>query len=159
MLWAKEDPPLAVVPHVDLTRYQGKWYEIARLPFRFEKDCAGDVTAQYERKPDGSIEVVNTCRKEDGSLKRSKGTAQLRDKSGPNSQLKVTFFWPFSGDYWILDLNEEYRWALVGAPNRKYLWVLSRTPQLPAHIYEQLLSKARTLGFDAAKMTRTRQSA
>ncbi len=159
LLWAKGDPPLPVVPNVDLSRYAGKWYEIARLPFRFEEDCAGDVTAQYEQKPDGSIAVVNACRKKDGSLKQSKGTARLRDKNGPNSQLKVTFFWPFSGDYWILDLDEEYRWALVGAPNRKYLWVLSRTPQLPTNVYERLLSKAQGFGFDVKSMIRTKQSA
>jgi apolipoprotein D and lipocalin family protein len=159
LLWARGDPPLAVVPDVDLSRYQGKWYEIARLPFRFEKDCAGDVTAQYEQKPDGGIEVINMCRKEDGSLKQSKGVARLRDKNGPNSKLKVQFFWPFSGDYWILDLDPDYRWALVGVPGRKYLWVLSRTPKLPANVYERLLSKAQELGFDVKRVIRTKQSA
>jgi apolipoprotein D and lipocalin family protein len=156
-LWAKDNPPLPVVPDVDLSRYEGKWYEIARLPFRFEKNCASDVTAQYQRKADGSIEVINTCRTADGSLKQSKGTARLRNKNGPSSQLKVRFFWPFSGDYWILDLDPDYRWALVGTPDRKCLWMLSRTPQLPANLYEMLLSKARELGFDVKPMVRTEQ--
>ena len=124
LLWSKSDAALAVVPHVDLTRYQGKWYEIARLPTRFQRDCASDVTAQYTLQDDGKIEVLNACREANGKLKRAKGIARLRDKQGPNSKLKVRFFFFFSGDYWILDLDKGYKWVLVGTPNRRYLWIL-----------------------------------
>jgi len=158
LLWSKSDAALAVVPHVDLTRYQGKWYEIARLPTRFQRDCASDVTAQYTLQDDGKIEVLNACREANGKLKRAKGIARLRDKQGPNSKLKVRFFFFFSGDYWILDLDKGYKWVLVGTPNRRYLWILSRTPELNPRIYNQLIAKARELGFDVDRVIRTKQT-
>ena len=101
--FAKSKAALQTVPHVDLTRYVGRWYEIARYPTRFEKDCASDVTATYAQLSGGKIEVLNECRKADGQTKRSKGTANVVDKR-TNAKLKVTFFWPFSGNYWIIDL-------------------------------------------------------
>ena len=150
--------PLPTVENVDLRRYQGTWYEIARLPLSWEKKCASDVTANYTLRPDGKIEVVNSCRKADGRFTKSKGSAKPASKNGPSSKLKVTFFWPFAGDYWILDLEPEYRWALVGTPNRQYLWILSRTPQLDRQTVDELLGKARALGFDTGKMILTKQS-
>jgi apolipoprotein D and lipocalin family protein len=102
-------PPLQVAPSVDLARYAGKWYEIARLPNRFQRDCAANTAATSTLRPDGKITVVNECRKADGRLKSSTGIARVADPGGPNSKLKVTFFWPFSGNYWILDLDTEYR--------------------------------------------------
>lgn len=158
LLWSKNDAALGAEPHVDLTRYQGKWYEIARLPTRFQRDCASDVTAQYTLRNDGKIEVVNACREANGKLKGAKGVARLADKQGPNSKLKVRFFLFFSGDYWILDLDDGYDWALVGTPDRRYLWILSRTPTLAPSICNQLLSKARELGFDVDRVIRTKQT-
>ena len=108
------DQPLETVAHVDLGRYVGKWYEIARYPNRFEKECARDVTAEYAALPNGKISVVNTCLKSDGKAKQSKGSAVVVDKAS-NSKLSVTFFWPFSGKYWILDLGPQYEYAVVGS--------------------------------------------
>lgn len=150
--------PVQVVPSVDLARYVGKWYEIAHLPAWFQRDCTGDTTATYTLRPDGRITVLNQCRKADGKMKSAKGVAKLASKTGPNSKLKVTFFWPFYGDYWILDLDPEYRWAVVGEPNRKYLWILSREPELDRAVYEQLVARAAKQGFDVSRLIATRHS-
>ncbi|MFN0124063.1 MAG: lipocalin family protein [Blastocatellia bacterium] len=147
---------LTTVPSVDLKRYVGVWYEIARLPNRFEKDCAANITATYTRRNDGKIEVVNQCRKSNNVMKRSKGTARVVDNSG-NAKLKVTFFWPFSGDYWVLELGENYEYAVVGEPSRSYLWILSRTPQMDEGLYQQLLSRSSARGFDTKSIIRTPQ--
>jgi apolipoprotein D and lipocalin family protein len=151
-------PPLEVVPSVDLARYAGRWYEIARLPNRFQRDCADNTTATYTLRPDGKITVLNECRKADGRQKSAKGTARLADAKGPNTKLKVTFFWPFSGNYWIIDLDPEYRWAVVGEPDRGYLWILSREPQLDTELYQQIVQRAKQQGFDTGKLLRTRQA-
>lgn len=150
--------PLQVAPSVDLARYAGKWYEIARFPNRFQRHCASDVAATYSLRPDGKITVLNECRKADGELKSAKGTARVADSKGPNTKLKVTFFWPFSGDYWILDLDPGYRWVLVGEPSRKYLWILSREPQMPQNEYDRLVEVARRQGFQVELLKRTAQS-
>jgi apolipoprotein D and lipocalin family protein len=155
---AAGEAPLDVVPSVDLNRYAGKWYEIARLPNRFQRDCAGNTTATYTLRPDGKITVLNECRKADGRQKSAKGTARVADAKGPNTKLKVTFFWPFSGKYWIIDVDPEYRWAVVGEPTRDYLWILSREPQLDAALYEQIVERARQRGFDTGKLLKTPQS-
>ena len=127
---------LEVVPHVDLEKYLGKWYEIAHLPFRFENDCT-DITATYSLSKDGNVSVLNECLK-DGKLKRAKGKAKVVDKIS-GAKLKVTFFWPFYGDYWIIDLGKDYNYAVVGTPNRKYLWILSRTPHMDDKLFSQLI--------------------
>ena len=149
---------LSVVASVDLSRYAGKWYEIARLPNRFQKDCASDTTATYSLRPDGKITVVNQCVTAQGKVKSATGTARPAGTKEPNSKLKVTFFWPFSGDYWIIDLDPEYRWAMVGEPKRQYLWVLSRTPQLPEGTLDRLIARAREQGYDVSRLLRTPQS-
>jgi apolipoprotein D and lipocalin family protein len=157
-----KESDLKTVGHVDLGRYAGRWYEVARLPLYWENKCAGDVTATYTLAPDGMVGVLNECRKADGSMTASKGTARVAVKDGSNSRLKVTFLWPgfpFGwGDYWILDLDPEYRWALVGTPNRKYLWVLSRASSLEQDVLDRLVEEARGLGFDVSKLIHTRQS-
>ena len=113
--------PLKTVDHVDLNRYLGKWYEIARLPNRFEKKCHRDVTAEYSR--DGQkIIVHNSCIQQDGKPNVAEGRAKVVDAT-TNAKLKVTFFWPFYGNYWIIGLDSEYRWAVVGEPGRKYMWI------------------------------------
>lgn len=157
---AWEDPkpaPLASVKNVDLKRYIGRWYEIARYPNRFQRDCASDTTAEYALKPNGKVRVVNTCRKSDGAAKKASGTARVVDPS--NARLKVTFFWPFYGDYWIIGLDPEYRWAVVGEPGRKYLWILSRTPQMTGADYQQAVEQARAAGYDPQRLVNTPQSA
>ena len=154
MAGADRKSALEVVSAVDLSRYTGRWYEIARLPNRFEKKCADSVTATYNLRADGKLEVVNRCRKSNGEYTTAKGKAKIVDKK-TNAKLKVTFFWPFYGDYWILDLGPNYEYAVVGAPNRDYLWILSRTPQLDEQLYEGLLAKMATRGFETQRMLRT----
>jgi len=122
--------PLSIVAHVDLDRYLGRWYEIARFPNAFERDCVG-VTATYSRNDDGTIKVINRCRKGtlDGAEDVAEGVASVVDAQS-NAKLTVTFFWPFAGDYWIIGLADDYSWALVGEPSGHYLWILSRSPRI-----------------------------
>lgn len=148
----KADEPLPVVAQVDLSRYAGTWYEIARLPNRFEKDCARAITATYKVLPENRIDVLNQCVKQDGSAVSARGLARSSD--GSTSRLEVRFapswlgFLPFVwGDYWVIALDPDYRWSLVGSPDRKYLWILARTPQLPDSQVQALLEKAKALGF------------
>jgi apolipoprotein D and lipocalin family protein len=150
-------PPLQVAPSVDLARYAGKWYEIARLPNRFQRDCATNTTATYTLRPDGKITVVNECRKADGHLKSAKGTARVADSKGPNTKLKVTFFWPFSGNYWIIDLDPEYRWVVVGEPGRDYLWILCREPRMEDAIYNQIIERVKQQGYEVGRLMKTAQ--
>ena len=146
---------LEVVPLVDLNRYVGRWYEIARLPNRFEKKCADSVTATY-KLTDGKVEVVNRCRKASGDYTTATGKAKVVYKT-TNAKLKVTFFWPFYGDYWILDVGDNYEYAVVGAPNRKYLWILSRNRQMDESLYQSLLAKMAAQGFKTEQMIKTSQ--
>jgi apolipoprotein D and lipocalin family protein len=155
---ATEKPgPLVTVPSVDLNSYLGIWYEIASYPAWFQKGCSGS-TAEYRLMPDGRIRVVNRCFKNslDGPLKESKGKAEVVDTT-TNAKLKVWFFWPFKGDYWIIDLDKDYRWAVVGMPSRKYLWILSRTPTMDDAIYQGILERLVEQGYDPAKLNLTPQ--
>jgi len=147
---------LEVVPAVDLSRYVGRWYEISRLPNGFQKKCADTVTANYTMRGDGKIEVINRCRKASGEYATAKGKAKIVDKK-TNAKLKVSFFWPFFGDYWILDLGPNYEYAVVGEPGRKYLWILSRSPRMDEALYQQLLRKMAAQGFNTERMIRTSQ--
>jgi apolipoprotein D and lipocalin family protein len=158
LVYGKEDPaPLKTVSGVNLDRYLGTWYEIASYPAWFQKGCTGS-TATYSQLPDGHIEVVNKCFKKslDGPQKTSKGKAEVVDNS-TNAKLKVCFFWPFKGDYWIIDLDPEYRWAVVGVPSRKYLWVLSRTPFLEETVYNGILDRIAAQGYDPTRLILTPQ--
>jgi apolipoprotein D and lipocalin family protein len=154
---ATAPPPPPTVPRVDLQRYAGRWYEIARLPFRIQNGCHA-TTATYSGNPDGTIRVENRCL--DGSFtgkeRRAVGKAWVVDKA-TNARLKVQFFWPFRGDYWVLGLGPDYEWALVGDPARKYMWVLSRTPRLPAATYDAILALAKERGYDVARLIPTPQ--
>ena len=146
-------PPLPTVASVDLARYAGAWYEVAMLPNRFQSQCVADTQARY--RPTGDdIEVVNRCRQADGTLSEATGIAKPVAGSG-NAKLRVSFFRPFYGDYWILALADDYRWVLVGEPDRKFGWVLSRTPSLPAADLEAALGRAQALRYEreAFKLT------
>ncbi len=154
---ADTNKPLTTVPSVDLQRYLGKWYEIARYPNRFEKACVSDVTANYSLREDGKVQVVNACRKSNGELKESKGYAKIVEGSN-NAKLRVTFFWPFFGNYWIVDLDSNYRYAVVSEPKREYLWVLSRTPVMDEKQYQAILQRIRELGFDTNRLIMPKQS-
>jgi apolipoprotein D and lipocalin family protein len=162
---AAASTPLRVVPAVDLTRYAGTWYEVARLPNRFQTKCAGEVVARYEPRPDGRITVVNRCRTTKGDTTEATGVAR-RVEGQPPSILEVRFAPAFLGflpavwgDYRIIALDPDYRHAVVGTPDRAYLWVLSRTPQIDRTRYEQLLGEARAQGFDVTKVVETPQRA
>lgn len=148
---------LSTVETVDLAQYAGTWYEIARLPNSFEKGMQC-VTATYTLKDNGKIEVLNKgyVSKKD-KYKSARGTAWVPDSAFPG-RLKVTFFWPFSGNYYIMALDEAYRYALVGDPSRKYLWVLARSETLDESIYSELMSLAESKGFDVDCVMRIDQS-
>jgi apolipoprotein D and lipocalin family protein len=161
----KSKQPLEVVPSVDLARYCGTWYEIARLPNGFQKKCAGDVTATYTLLDDGQIKVVNRCRQEDGELTEAKGRAKRASDDEPNSKLKVRFapailsFLPFVwGNYWILELDTAYTYAVVGEPDREYLWILARSPKMDESTIQGILDRMKAKGFDVAKMLRIKQT-
>ncbi|MEW6426817.1 MAG: lipocalin family protein [Thermodesulfobacteriota bacterium] len=145
-------PPLATVADVDLGRYLGRWHEIARYPHRFEEGCSG-VTADYALNPDGTIAVINSCRLdgEGGRVKQAKGKAKVVDAT-TNAKLKVSFFWPFYGDYWILKLDPDYRWVIVGEPSRNYVWILARTPQLDDATLKGLVEDIRGFGYDPGRL-------
>ncbi len=149
-------PPLAAVEHVDLDRYMGKWYEIARYPNWFQKDCASGSSATYTKMEDGTIDVCNECVAADGAARSMKGKMWSADPKG-NAKLKVRFFWPFTGDVWILALGRDYEYAVVGHPSRRSLWILARTPQISEELYAELVEKIRGMHFDVEKLQRTPQ--
>jgi apolipoprotein D and lipocalin family protein len=155
-LVGRAQAPVASVPSVDLARYSGKWFEIASFPMFFQRHCVADTTAEYASAPDGGITVHNRCRTEKG-FDEATGRATVVEGTG-NGRLKVSFFWPFKADYWILGLDPEYRWAVVGNPNRKYLWVLSRTAQLPPAQLQAALASASAQGFDLSQLRYTPQA-
>ena len=141
---------------VELDRYLGKWYEVARYDMRFEKGCEG-VTAEYSKRPDGLIRVLNTCRKGavDGPVKTAEGKAKIVD-TATNAKLKVSFFGPFYGDYWVLDHADDYSWSIVGEGSGRYLWLLSRKVPTEAD-REALTARARALGYDIGMLRQTQQ--
>jgi len=153
----KQSPPLQVVSHVDLNRYLGTWYEIARFPHRFQEGCVAS-RAIYTLLEEGKIGVLNQCYKGglNGELSSAKGKAWVVDK-GTNAKLKVSFFWPFAGDYWIIDLGENYEYAVVGHPSRTYLWILSRTPEMDEALYNRLLDKLQKQNYDTNKLIKSPQ--
>ena len=148
---------LQTVPYVDLKKYAGKWYEIASYPQRFQKGC-NCTTAEYTPTDDGYIIVENRCNKDsvNGKLSSIKGKVFVEENSG-NAKLKVQFFWPFKGKYWIIDLADDYSYAVVSHPNRKYLWILSRTPKMTDAVYQQIISRLKEKGFDVSKLQITKQ--
>jgi apolipoprotein D and lipocalin family protein len=148
---------LKTVDHVDVKRYMGTWYEIAKFPQRFQKGLVG-VTATYSPLPNGKVRVINSGYKEDfnGKLKTAKGKAWVVD-TATNAKLKVSFFWPFSGNYWILGLGKDYEYAVIGEESHNYLWILSRTPQMDKAVYNELLKRVQEKGFDISKLETTPQ--
>ena len=142
--------PLETVPQVDIEKYSGTWYEIARLPNSFEKGLKC-VTATYSLKKDGKIKVENRGVKEDGRVSDIEGTAWQSSKEYPG-RLKVRFFWPFSGDYYIIKLADDYSYALVGSPSRKFLWILARSNSISDETKNELLQFAKQKGFEVEKM-------
>lgn len=163
---ATSNTSLPTQADVDLNKYAGTWYEQARLPNRFQKDCAGDVQADYELIADNTLRVINQCRATDGSTKLAEGEGRLAKASEPRdpSQLEVRFAPKWTswlpmvwGDYWIVKLEGDYQYSLVGTPDRKYLWVLSRDKQADDATVTELLDHAKSLGFPVDQAIRTTQ--
>lgn len=153
--------PPVTFPGVDLERYAGPWFEIARIPNRFQKNCARNVTARYTLRENGDITVLNRCTKWDGVRDEAEGVARVVDRQS-NAKLKVSFVsiagWrPFWGQYWILDVGDDYEYALVGTANRKYGWILAREPELPPETLERLFTQLADQGYDPADFILTEQ--
>jgi apolipoprotein D and lipocalin family protein len=152
------------VAQVDLDRYLGEWFEVSRLPNRFQTQCVSDVKARYERRADGRLDVINSCRLENGQIDDARGVARIVERA-TSAKLKVRFapaalsFLPMVwGDYWIIGLAEDYSWAVVGSPDRQYLWILSRTPVLSGAALDRALTALRANGFDEKALAPTRQT-
>lgn len=158
-LRAEELPPPVPVPHVDLERYAGRWYEIARVPNRFQDQCARDVVAEYQIDEDGRIRVINSCAEEDGKMSRARGVAKIVDQE-TNARLKVSFvsflgIRPFWGDYWILGLGDQYEYAVIGTPDRKYGWILARRPDPDPETLEAAWRVVEEQGYDVTRFVRS----
>lgn len=161
---ASSPQPLKVVPSVDFLRYAGRWYEVARLPNRFQNQCVGEVVASYSLLETDRLKVVNECRQSNGQMSRAEGIARLADKRGPKSKLKVRFapawlswlpaVW---GDYWVIDLAADYSFSVVGTPDRKYLWILSRSSKMDEGIYQKIVRQVEAEGFDVSRLAKTPQ--
>ena len=143
------------VDHVDIDKYLGTWYEIARFPHSFEKGLVG-VTATYSKRKDGKIRVLNQGYKGslDGKLSRAEGKAKIPDPED-TSRLKVSFFLFFYGDYYILELDDSYQWAMIGSSSPNFFWILSRTPTMDSAVYASLLENARKRGYDLDQLIET----
>ena len=147
----------SVVQEFDIDRYLGRWYEIARYDHKFERGLEG-VTANYSFREDGKIKVVNAGYKGslDGPRSEAVGRAMIPDPKVP-ARLKVSFFWFFYGDYYVLELDGDYQWSLVGSSIDKYLWILSRSPRMDKTLYEDLLDRLRKRGYDVDKLIKVQQ--
>ena len=158
-----ESAPLATVPTVDLDRYTGRWYEVAKIPNRFQSQCISDTTATYTRNTDGTIAVVNRCRTRGGEFDEAHAIARVSDPR-TNAKLEVSFFsllgWrPVWGNYWVLALCRDYDYAVVGEPGRRYGWILARTPTLPDATRVRIDQQLRELGYPPERFENSLQSA
>ncbi|MBL8921432.1 MAG: lipocalin family protein [Myxococcaceae bacterium] len=151
-------PPLKTVERVELTRYLGTWYEIASFPQSFQKGCTA-TTANYALREDGEIDVTNRCRKGalDGPESVATGRARVVDPKS-NARLEVSFFRPFWGPYWVIDLEPDYAFAVVGHPGRDFLWILSRTPTLEPTVYDGILQRLQAQGYETGRLVKTAQA-
>lgn len=152
---AVDAKPVKTVPSVDLQRYSGTWYEIASFPMFFQRQCIGNTQANYEIERDGTVKVHNQCRTKDGT-DAADGIAELVPDAG-GAKLRVAFFRPFWADYWIVGLDPAYRWAVVGNPSRKNLWILSRTKVLAPELLKEAKEAAEAQGFDLSRLQYTPQ--
>lgn len=145
------------VGSVELEKYAGLWYDIASFPMRFQKGCHC-TTAEYTLNPKGYVKVENSCRKNgyDGKKSGIKGKAYAVEGS-KNTKLKVQFFWPFKGDYWIVRLEKDYKWAVVSAPGKDYLWILSRTPKMDDTLFDEIIDDLKNDGYDVDRLVKVPQ--
>lgn len=163
-LGANAEQPLTPVPTVDVPRYLGTWYEIAKFPNRFQKMCASNTSAAYSARPDGSLSVRNRCTGSDGKVSEVEGQArQTGGATSPKLQVRFAPAWlsflPFVwGDYWVIDLDADYQLVAVSEPKREFLWILSRTPTVNAKAYDELLARLRSQSLDTGKLESTRHT-
>lgn len=149
--------PVRAVAALDMDRYAGQWHEIAHLPVSFQKKCVGDITATYSLRSDGRISVLNRCRVDDGGLIQAEGVARAVDGEPGKLQVRFAPDWlawlPLVwADYWVIALDPDYQWAMVGEPDRRYLWILSRTPDMPDEQLQALKARAEAMGYDLAPL-------
>ena len=155
--------PLPTVSAIDVPRYLGTWYEIAKFPNWFQKKCVGNTRAQYSVRSDGSLQVINRCKLASGDMDEAIGAArQIGNASSPKLQVRFAPQWlsiipAVWGDYWVIDLDDNYQWAAVSEPGREYLWILSRTPRMDPQTYANLLVRLTGLGLDVQKLELTPQ--
>lgn len=158
------DTPVKTIASLDVPRYMGTWYEIAKFPNWFQKKCVSNTQAVYSIRPDGNLKVLNSCKTADGEISQAEGTAR-QEGSKDSPKLEVRFapewlsFLPMVwGEYWVIDLDAQYQVAAVSDSKREYLWVLSRTPQLDKKTYDELLLRLRGQQFDTRKLETTQQT-
>lgn len=162
---AQVPDPAAVktIASLDVPRYLGTWYEIAKFPNWFQKKCVSNTKAVYSERPDGNLKVLNSCKTANGELSEAEGSArQIGAKDSPKLEVRFAPEWlsflPWVwGDYWVIDLDPQYQVAAVSDPKREYLWVLSRTPQLDSRVYDDLLQRLKQQQFDVRKLEITTQ--
>lgn len=159
------DIPVKTIPALDVQRYLGTWYELAKYPNWFQKKCVSNTKAVYSVRPDGDLKVLNSCRTAEGSVSEAEGVArQIGGKDSPKLEVRFAPAWlsfiPMVwGDYWIIDLDSQYQVAVVSDPRREYLWILSRAPQINQNIYADLLQRLQSQHFDIRKLELTTQTA
>jgi apolipoprotein D and lipocalin family protein len=158
------DAPVKTIPSLDVQRYLGTWYEIAKYPNWFQKKCASNTKAAYSARPDGTLKVLNSCKNADGEVSEAEGTArQIGAKDSAKLEVRFAPAWlafiPMVwGDYWVIDLDPQYQVAVVSDPRREYLWILSRAPQLDKKVYEDTLQRLQMQQFDTRKLELTTQA-
>lgn len=158
------DAAVKTIPSLDVSRYMGTWYEIAKYPNWFQKKCLSNTKAVYSARTDGTLKVLNSCKTADGDISEAEGTArQIGPKDSPKLEVRFAPAWlsfiPMVwGDYWVIDLDPQYQVAVVSDPRREYLWILSRTPQLDKKIYEEVLQRIQNQQFDVRKLELTTQA-
>lgn len=158
---AQPPAPLVTIPSLDVTRYMGTWFEIAKYPNRFQKKCIADTRADYQLQPSGTVQVTNRCRTANGEMDEAVGEArQIGPATSPKLQVRFAPAWlsllPFVwGNYWVIDLDEAYQLVAVGEPKREFLWILSRTPTVNAAAYDALVARLQRMGFDPNQLERT----
>jgi len=157
------DAPVKTIPSLDVPRYLGAWYEIAKYPNWFQRKCASNTKAVYSARADGTLKVMNSCKTAEGEVTEAEGTArQIGAKDSPKLEVRFAPAWlsfvPMVwGDYWVIDLDPQYQVAVVSDPRREYLWILSRTPQLDKNVYEDVLQRIQNQQFDVRKLELTKQ--
>lgn len=162
-LCAFAQEPITPIPNLNVARYMGSWYEIAKYPNFFQRNCASNTVAQYSTQSDGTLKVFNRCTQADGKVIDATGQArQIGDATSPKLEVRFAPAWlsflPIVwGNYWVIDIDPDYQLVAVSEPKREYLWVLSRTPTVNAKAYDELLVRLRAKSLDTSKLERTRQ--